>query len=227
MDQQYDKKRALLAKQTSLSSFEELPLLQTFWKRVCAPPFKCNAEPAQIWLQLWNDLGPQGRASLNGLPDPCLNHLEERMRKPSRAQHLTVGGDRLVRHDCALFVEGLRLFPHALCRACEVLGPVSDQLWLEIEQTLLTHRLWSVGSDLSLAAFWTAVERLSPYRELPQVILDYVESDRLREAAPVEEFQATLQRFLVRERIEKIRFETYAVLSGRTSSSLSLGGTRP
>lgn len=214
MEQQYDKKWALLVDGRDQTDFQCRELLESFWKRICCSPFKAAAPPAQIWLTLWNDLGEE-RERLVDLPDPCLNHLEERMRKPARAKKLVRGSQRLVGHDRALFVEALRLYPHAVCRASEVVGAVSDETWKRVEALLLSHRLWSVERELTATQFWAAVDRLGPYRELPQVVLDFLDTDRAREAAPLEEFIGCLERFLTREKIEKIRFQTYAVLTGK------------
>lgn len=134
------------------------------------------------------------------------------MRNQVRARKLIPGLARLVKHDAELFLEGLRLYPHALCRACEVLGSLPQPSWSELEGQIRRHRLWSVKASQSGAEFWAVAEFLGPHRELPQRALDYWDSGRPQEDAPWEEFEASLQRFLIREKLEKLRFETYAVL---------------
>lgn len=207
MEQLYDKKRALLAR-----SEEPGSELSEFWGRICSPPFKSKSEPARVWLQLWPLLDQAGQRTLAELPDPCLNHLEERMRNKTRARKLLPGTSRVVKHDQELFLEGLRLYPHALCRACEVVGSLPDSAWSELERDVQQHRLWMVRPSHTAEEFWATAELLSPHRDLPQRVLDCLDSGRPRESADWEEFEASLRRFLVREKLERLRFETYAVL---------------
>lgn len=131
------------------------------------------------------------------------------MRKPDRAEHLSLGLKRLLAHDQALTLEALILYPHALCRAAESVGPVETSAWDELAEKLTCHRLWGVERGLNDDEFWQVADDLAPHRDLPQVLLDFLDVDGPRETAPVEEFKASLQRFLVRERIEKIRHTIY------------------
>ncbi len=141
------------------------------------------------------------------------------MRRDDRARRLTQGCLWLAGHDVDLFLEGVRLHPHALCRAAEALGPIPDDLWEEIELAMKRHRIWRVAEQLLILptsddTFWTSVEALQPHRELPQMIMDFLESKRTREEASVEDFRDSLQRFLVRAKLEKVRFFTYSALKG-------------
>lgn len=139
------------------------------------------------------------------------------MRKEGRALRLVDGCRRLAVMDSELFLEGLRLHPHELCRAAETIGPVTEPLWAAVQVQLAEHRLWQVGEMLSgtdppLEGFWNVVDTLEMHRELPQAILDFQEANRSREEAPLEEFLPTLARFLVRAKLEKMRFATYAAV---------------
>lgn len=143
------------------------------------------------------------------------------MRKEERARRLTTGCRRIAALDSELFLEGLRLHPHALSRAAETAGPLPGPLWDHIAAELGKHRLWQVGPLLgpSLSpgdegAFWNAIETLEHHRELPQPMLDFLEAGRPRSSAPLEEFRITLARFLVRAKLERLRFSTYAALKG-------------
>jgi hypothetical protein len=170
---------------------------------------------ARLWNALWPDLSPAQRERLLALPEPCQNHLEVRLRRPDRGLRLTAGCRRLVAFDSELFLEGLRLYPHAICRAAEALGPLPDALWSDLTVKLSEHRLWQVEKLLATSDsedFWSAVETLEQHRELPQAILDYLESGRPSLEAPMPEFVLTLGRYLVRARLEKVRFGTYATV---------------
>lgn len=215
----YHDKRELLAQACEDLTRENPKLLSELGERLCSPPFPTQPQVARLWITLWPALTPEARKSLTQLPDPCLNHLEDRMRREERARRLTEGCLRLVEHDVDLFLEGVRLHPHALCRAAEALGPIPDDLWEETETAMKAHRLWRVAEQLSMRpisgeAFWTSVETLQPHRELPQLILDFLESGRSQETASVEEFQLSLERFLIRSKLEKVRFFTYSALKG-------------
>ena len=149
------------------------------------------------------------------MPQPCDNHLEVRLRRPDRAQRLTAGCRRLAVFDSELLLEGLRLHPHALCRAAETLGPLPDSLWARVSSGLWQHRLWQAGEFVAESdsdGFWQAVELLERHRELPQPILDFEEAGRLPSEAPLDEFQSLLRRYLVRAKLEKARFASYAAL---------------
>lgn len=148
-------------------------------------------------------------AEIGSLPEPCLRHLEARLRRPQRVPRLTEGCRRISALSDQLFLDGLRLFPHALSRAAEAIGPLPAPDWEQLSQRLLHHRLWQVAFDRE-ADFWSAVAVLEPHRELPQPILDFQETGRPREQAPLDRFQTSLHRFLVRAKLEKIRFEAYA-----------------
>lgn len=172
---------------------------------------------AQLTGVLKKELTPKQFARFGGLPEPCRNHLEERLRKPERAQKLSVGCQRLASYRPELFLEGLRLFPHALCRVAETIGPISDKLWEDLMSKLDNHRLWRVAAELEAhdpcpETFWTSVEALAPYRELPQPVLDFLEEKRPKSQAPWPDFLISVNRFLVRARLEKLRFETYSAL---------------
>lgn len=169
---------------------------------------------ARLWDALWPDLRPAQRERLLALPEPCHNHLEDRLRRPDRGKRLTAGCQRLAAFDSELLLEGARLYPHALCRAAEAAGPVSQEAWDRLAQDLEEHRLWKVQPLLtsSVEDYWSAVEILEPYRELPQPILDYLDSARPQAEAPLTEFRVALARFLVRAKLEKVRFATYAAV---------------
>lgn len=148
--------------------------------------------------------------------------MEDRLSKPERGLKLKSGLQRLAVSDAALLLDGLRLHPHAVCRAAETIGPISESLWDNLREELSRHRLWVVASSLETSkdknqAFWQALETLAPYRELPQPLLDFLEEGRAKAEAPWREFLTSLRRFLVRERLEKVRFQTYAALRGRGS----------
>lgn len=169
---------------------------------------------AQLWDALWPDLQPAQRERLLALPEPCHNHLEDRLRRPDRGARLTAGCQRLAAFDSELLLEGARLYPHALCRAAEAAGPVAETVWKQLAQELEEHRLWEVQPLLtsSLEDYWNAVEILEPHRELPQSILDYLDSARPPSEAPMTEFRVALARFLVRAKLEKVRFATYSAI---------------
>ena len=169
---------------------------------------------ARLWEAIWPDLKPAQRERLLALPEPCHNHLEDRLRRPDRGKRLTAGCQRLAAFDSELLLEGARLYPHALCRAAETAGPVSEQKWELLMEELLAHRLWEVQPLLTstLEDYWEAVEILEPYRELPQPILDHLDSARPHDQAPMIEFRVALARFLVRAKLEKVRFATYQAL---------------
>ncbi len=221
MDLSYQEKRDLLLRQNSSFSESDQNDFRGFCDRICKPPFSPSLESAEFWRSLWPHLSSENRTQLSGLPDPCLNHLEDRTRKPERAQNLLAGCRRLAQRDQHLFMQALRLFPHALCRAAEAVGPLPENLWLELGRNLSEHRLWSFPAVNTQAQLWQAVDLLAKHRELPQSILDFLETDRSREKAPLDEFLLSLDRFLVRERIEAIRFLTYGMLTGRVARSVA------
>jgi hypothetical protein len=130
--------------------------------------------------------------------------------RPDRKRRLIAGIRRLLAFDCELLLVGLRLFPHVACRTAETLGPLPEAKWEALQSELAVHRLWQVGSCGARDAFWQAVEILERHRELPQPILDYLESGRPRDQAPWPEFGESLARFLVRARLEKVRGAVYA-----------------
>ena len=170
---------------------------------------------AELREALWPDLSPTQRVRLMALPEPCDNHLEVRMRRPDRASRLMSGCRRLALFDSELLLEGLRLHPHALCRAAETLGPLPDSLWNQVSGKLRQHRLWKAGEFVATSdsdGFWQAVELLERHRELPQPILDFEEAGRLPTEAPLDDFQTLLRRYLVRAKLEKARFASYAAL---------------
>jgi hypothetical protein len=173
---------------------------------------------ASLWEALWPALQPAQRERLLALPDPCHNHLQDRMRKEDRAQRLKDGCRRITSLDSELFLEGLRLYPHALARAAEAVGPLPKKLWNSLRQRLCEHRLWRVGEFLEgeepAERFWRAVEVLEHHRQLPQPILDFLEAGRAPADAPLEEFMASLARFLVRAKLEKMRFGSYSAVKG-------------
>ena len=169
---------------------------------------------ARLWDALWPELRPAQQERVLALPEPCHNHLEVRLRRPERGQRLIAGCRRLAVFDTELLLEGLRLFPHAICRTAEAVGPLPDELWESLSVALAQHRLWR--AQLLLASgdegFWQTVEALERHRELPQPILDFVESGRSVSEAPMVEFSTSLRRFLVRAKLEKARFATYATI---------------
>lgn len=210
----YNQKRVDLSCLTKRVGLSPSPELDQFCERLCHPPFPKHLGSARLWLSLWNLLDETGRRSLISLPDPCLNHVEVRLRKPQRAEHLSVGLERLLRHDQLLLLQGLRLYPHAVCRTAETIGPLDDSKWQKIETDLRRHRLWTVKKNLTEAEFWETAEFLEDFRDLPQPLLDHLDLDRPREKAPIADFIDSLQKFLLRGRIEKIRSATYELLRG-------------
>lgn len=178
---------------------------------------------AKLISDLQAALSPERMVEFDNLPEPCRNHLEDRLGKPERGRRLIAGCVRLATFDPHLFLEGLRLHPHAVCRSAEALGPVPDTMWEKIGKELLGHRLWEVALDLENApngeqALWNGIERLEIHRELPQPILDFQEEGRSRSQAPWQDFRSLLQRFLIRARLEKLRFHTYSVIKSQESS---------
>lgn len=179
---------------------------------------------AKFWTDLREELDPARVAALDGLPLPCLNHVEDRLGKPDRAVKLAAGCQRLCAFAPDLLLEGLRLYPHALCRAAETLGPLPESAWNSLKRSVSKHHLWTVSAKIASpntkeTTFWWAVGALTPHRDLPQSLLDFLEEGRPRESAPWQEFLESLNRYLVRARLEKLRFDTYAVLRGSTSCS--------
>lgn len=177
---------------------------------------------ARLWTDLKSALTTTQIAQLDSLPEPCRNHVEDRLSKPERGLKLQSGLRRLAGSDAALLLEGLRLHPHAVCRTAETIGPIPESLWSNLRDGLSSHRLWVVASSLETSkdtsqAFWQAMETLAPYRELPQSLIDFLEEGRPRTEAPWPEFSTSLCRFLVRARLEKLRFQTYAALRGQGS----------
>ena len=216
MSTQYKQKKAELEKLIGKATPDQGPLLRELCSRFCEKPFPRKLGAAELWIDLWGKLTEEGKKALVETPDPCLNHVESRVRKPDRAENLWIGFERLLKHDQDLLLEGLRLYPHALCRAAEVIGPLSDEDWTELESTLLQHRLWSVPKDPDEEQFWEAADELEPFRDLPQQVLDFLDSGRATDKAPVKEFVDSLERYLLRKKIEKIRLATYEKLRVHT-----------
>jgi hypothetical protein len=209
---QYNQKKAELARILKERAVPEADSLWQFGLRLCAPPFPRGDGTMALWLSLWPILSPAGRQRALELPNPCLNHIESRYRKLERAQYLDSGLSWILKHDEDLFIEGLRLYPHALCRTAETIGPLTEPTADRLAERITGHRLWGVKKSLTEDEFWEATERLVDFRDLPQPLLDYLDLDRAKEEAPIEEFQESLQRFLLRRRIEKIRTTTYELL---------------
>lgn len=209
---QYKQKKSILA--SKLEEFEpaEPALLRELCERFCAPPFPRGEGFATFWLEIWERLSSRGREDVVGLPDPCLNHLESRDRKPERSEPLRAGLRRIQGFEEQLFLDGLRLYPHELCRTAEAVGPLPEQLWRELSLELRVHRLWTVGEVRSEEELWQAAERLRLHRDLPQPLLDYLDLDRPKEKAPVSDFQDSVNRFILRRKIEQIRDITYRAL---------------
>ena len=61
---------------------------------------------AKFWTDLREELDPARVAALDGLPLPCLNHVEDRLGKPDRAVKLAAGCQRLCAFAPDLLVEG-------------------------------------------------------------------------------------------------------------------------
>ena len=186
--------------------------LENFCARFLAAPFKRAEKSTLLWTKIWPLLDDEGHRLLMELPNPCIKHAESRLGKPDRAAHLKVGLCRLVNHDQTVFLEGMRLYPHVVCRTAEVIGPLSDDKWDVLEKRVQSHRLWTIKDELSDKEFWSAAELLEEFRELPQPVLDFLELDRPRETAPMAEFKSSLPRFLLRQKVEKIRIFTYESL---------------
>lgn len=223
MQKQYNKKQQQAEQILQEGGFEQTELLQEFCERLCAAPFIKKPDTITLWLELWPLFDEQQRRHLTSLPDPCLKHVESRMGKDRRAENLRAGVKRLIRQDQFLTLEGLRLYPHALCRAAEAIGPISDEMWEELVGQVQEHRFWQIGWELSEEEFWEAAELLFDYRELPQSVLDHLDLDRPREKAPLEEFKQSLRHYLMRGRIEKIRLSTYEMLRCHSETGLEVG----
>lgn len=213
----YKAKRELLCSSASKQPDEAYFL--DFVEKVCREPLRSEAECARFWLSVWSELDSFSRQALTLLPDPCLKHLEDRARRPERSRNLSSGAKRLAAFDVQLLLDGIRLFPHALCRVCEAVGPLPESLWTELQQNVAEHRLWNLGPMESDADFWAAAERLLPHRQLPQSLIDLLESGRPRETASVRALKTSLERFLVRARLETVRFSAYDLLTGVPSSA--------
>lgn len=218
MANDYNKKRAEVQEILARESNPEGSLLANFCHRFCAPPFTTQLGAVPIWIQIWRELGANQRKALLDIPAPCLNHIESRARKPERARHLSVGLQRLIQHPTKLFVEGLRLYPHVLCRTAETIGPLNESKWAEVERRVVEHRLWDVSEELTEEEFWATAEFLEDLRELPQPVLDFLAQARPKEEAPLEDFKLSLQRYLLRKRLEKIRHSTHELLRGERES---------
>jgi len=208
----YNKKKAQAEQILSNREFQQTELLGEFCERLCAAPFIKKPDTITLWLELWPFFDEEQRRLLMDLPDPCLKHVESRLGKEKRGEHLLIGVKRLIRHDPHLFLEGLRLYPHAVCRTAEAIGPLSEGMWEPLESDLRQHRLWLVNWETTEDEFWEAVEMLVQFRELPQSVLDFLDYDRPKEKAPLDEFQSSLTNYLLRSRIEKIRLATYDLL---------------
>ncbi len=209
MANSYNQKKTDLARLIEGNEFPQPDLLLEFCSRFCSHPFPKSDGTLSLWLSLWPKLSESGRAVALKLPNPCLNHIESRYRKPERARSLDNGLAWILEHDEEMFLEGLRLYPHALCRTAETIGSLSRRQWEKLEKSLWSHRLWSVPKDLSEKEFWLSAERLLRFRDLPQSLLDHFDMGCSTESARVEDFTLSLQRFLLRKRIEKIRSLTY------------------
>ena len=208
-------------------SLETDQLLQDFCARFCQSPFPRALGSAPLGIEIWPKLDPLGKEMALALPDPCLNHIEGRMRKPERAEVVRAGIVRLLEFDQLMFLEGLRLYPHAVCRTAEAIAPLGSEKWGEVLESLDEHRLFQDQGDVTEDNFWDIVDRLIDFRELPQPVLDYVDLDRPREEAPLEEFIDQTQRFLLRRRIEKLRGATYENLRVHSDTRVVEAGTTP
>ena len=227
MARQHNTKREQLQEILKESSLETDQLLQEFCTRFCQPPFPRTLGSAPLWIEIWPRLYAQGREMAFHLPDPCLNHIESRMRKTERAEVIRSGILRLLNFDQTLFLEGLRLYPHAVCRTAEAIGPLAPQKWEEVLEDLEDHRLFQDQGEVTEENFWNIVDRLIDFRELPQPVLDYVDLDRPRKEAPLDEFIAQSQRFLLRRKIEKLRGATYENLRVHGDTRVIEAGTTP
>ena len=212
MRTQYNQKRQRAEQLLEQHTFPQVKELEVFCERLCAAPFIRKEDTISLWLELWPLLDSSGRGYLAELPDPCLKHVESRMNKPNRREHLEIGVKRLIEQDQHLLLEGLRLFPHAVCRTAEAVGPLADENWREVLDGLRNDRLWQLQLEGTDTEFWNSVDALSIHRDLPQAILDFVDDDRPRENAPLSSFRASLETHVLRKRIEKIRSATYAHL---------------
>lgn len=208
----YKQKKSNLARNLESGVFPQADALEGFCDRLCSHPFPKSDGAMGLWFSLWSLLSTRGQAEIALLPNPCLNHIESRYRKPERARTLDAGLSWLLVHDEDMFLEGLRLYPHALCRTAETIGTLDAIQWRKLEESLRTHRLWQVEKDLTEQEFWNTAERLIAFRDLPQSLLDFLDLDQPREDAPITEFIMSLQRYLLRKRIEKVRSATYEAL---------------
>lgn len=212
MARQHNQKSEEVQKLLQDRALKEDRLLQALCRRLCAPPFPKKLGSARLWIEFWDDIDHLGRQKAVELPDPCLNHIESRLRKPERSACLEIGLERILRFDQRMFLEGLRLYPHAVCRTAEAIGPLCDQKWAQLLSDVGRHRLFAIEGDIDESRFWELAELLVDFRELPQPVLDFLDLDRPKEQAPLAEFVDQLQRFLLRSRIEKIRAATYDLL---------------
>lgn len=212
MASQYKQKRAVLASELEQAELPQPELLITLYERYCASPFPKSVGFAPFWLRVWQKLSPPTRQKVANLPDPCLNHLEKRDVKPERGECLREGLSRMLAFDEEVTVEGLRLYPHETARSAEVIGPLAGETWVELCDQLRGHRLWQVASQLSESELWEVAERMRPHRDLPQPMLDYLDGDRPKDKAPWQEFEESLQRFVLRRKIEQMRDATYRTL---------------
>ena len=195
MQTQYNKKKRQAEQILQKNEFEQPDMLEGFCERLCAAPFIKKPDTITLWLDLWPLFDHEQRRHLTDLPDPCLKHVESRMGKKKRADHLTVGVKRLIAEDQHLVLEGLRLYPHAVCRTAEAIGPLDAKKWARLNAQLQEHRLWQVGWELSEDEFWEAAALLEDPRELPQSILDFLDYGRPKEKAPLAEFQSSLHNY--------------------------------
>lgn len=212
MASQYKQKKALLAREIEQRGCDHAEQLHQLCLRLCEAPFSRKPGSATFWIECWPHLSAQGKDRVVEMPTPCLNHLESRDRKEERSAHLRAGLLRLLGHDEELFLDGLRLFPHELCRASETVGPLKNSQWTEILETLAEHRLWQTPEVTSESDFWSVAEQLRVFRDLPQPVLDHLDQERPLEDAPVQDFMDSLPSFLLRKKIEKIRSATYKEL---------------
>lgn len=170
----------------------------------------------KLLARFWEELGfdSQGilRHRLAWLPLPCANHIEARLRRPTRARWLKDGCRRLVVWDEQVFLDGLWDNPVELCRAAEAAGPLPSSAWTKLTQDLSQHRLWLAGVLWENSKQASAIKLLLKYRELPQTILDLCEtSDAIDGGDTIiwAPYAKSFQRFLLRAKLEALRYACY------------------
>jgi hypothetical protein len=217
---QYKQKRADLARLIEQAVPADASPLRQLCDRLCSPPFSKTSDSASFWIEAWPQLSKAGRSCIATLPTPCLKHLESRDRKTERSLPLRTGLLRLVQFEEQLFLDGLQLFPHELCRTAESIGPARQNLWEQIQNELSRDRLWQLDGISQEREFWLAADQLRAFRDLPQPVLDFIDQEHPREEAPVTEFIESLHPFLLRKKIEKIRSATYKALRNHDRENL-------